>query len=216
MRRAAKLPRPMRLRFAFLLFSLLLIFAPCAARAEMADMPVVKLQSLDKVTARTMTFEVRVGSTVKFGPIYIKVQACRKAPPIEQPESASFLQIWEVTSKNESKWIYSGWMFASSPALSAMDHPIYDVWVLDCLDRKSTDPAAPKVEIKKSSSVTVDNGDGTQEVIDLDGDETPIEAKPVTDGEVTGEEAKPPETAPPSDVKPTDLPVTPTAPAKAE
>jgi hypothetical protein len=144
-----------------------------SARAEMTDYPVVKLQSLDKVTARTMTFEVRVGSTVKFGPIYIKVQSCRKAPPIDQPESAAFLQIWEVTSKEESKWIYSGWMFASSPALSAMDHPIYDVWVLDCLERKSTDPvpaAAPEPA-------------------------APEEA-PVKDGEVTGAEAEPPATAP--------------------
>lgn len=140
-------------------------------RAELTDHPVVKLQSLDKVTARTMTFEVRVGSTVKFGPIYIKVQSCRKAPPIDQPESAAFLQIWEVTPKDESKWIYSGWMFASSPALSAMDHPIYDVWVLDCLERKSTDPAPV--------GQTEPAGDST-----------------VKDGEVIGAEAEPPVAAP--------------------
>lgn len=144
------------------------------ARAELTEYPVVKLQSLDKVTARTMTFEVRVGSTVKFGPIYIKVQSCRKAPPIDQPESAAFLQIWEVTPKEESKWIYSGWMFASSPALSAMDHPIYDVWVLDCLERKSTDPVpVPAAPAAESSSDA-----------------------PVKDGEVTGAEAEPPASAP--------------------
>ena len=114
----------------------------------MTDMPVIKLQSLDKVSARTMTFEARVGSTVKFGSLYIKTQACRKAPPIDQPESAAFLQIWEVTPKdNQPHWVFSGWMFASSPALSSMDHPIYDVWVLDCLERKTGEaaPAAPGV-----------------------------------------------------------------------
>ena len=162
-----------------------LIFMPPLARAEMVEQPVVKLQSLDKVTARTMTFEVRVGSTVKFGPIYIKVQSCRKAPPMEQPESASFLQIWEVTPRDESKWIYSGWMFASSPALSPMDHPIYDVWVLDCLERKSTDPVPPKAEIKDSTTVVVAPDLAT------------ITDGPNTDGEVTGAEAEPPKDAPP-------------------
>lgn len=126
--------------FRTTLLALILVAAvvlPGAARAEMIDYPVVKLRSLDKISARTMTFEARVGSTVKFGPIYIKVQACRKAPPIEQPESASFLQIWEVTPQEEARWVFSGWMFASSPALSSMDHPVYDVWVLDCLEHKT-------------------------------------------------------------------------------
>lgn len=104
-----------------------------AARAEMEDYPVVKLQSLDKATARTMTFEAKVGSTVKFGPLYIKPLACRKAPPVEPPESAAFLQVWELNKEEKGEWIFSGWMFASSPSLSSMDHPIYDVWVLDCL-----------------------------------------------------------------------------------
>ena len=100
----------------------------------MDDYGAVKLQSLDKVSARTLTFEAKVGETVKYGPLYIKIQACRKAPPLEQPESAAFLQIWEIPPETgEAEWIFSGWMFASSPALSAMDHPVYDVWVIDCM-----------------------------------------------------------------------------------
>lgn len=99
----------------------------------MDEYPSVKLQSLDKITARTMTFEADVGSTLKFGPLFIRVQSCRKAPPIEQPESAAFLQVWEVTPEEKAQWVFSGWMFASSPGLSSMDHPVYDVWVLDCL-----------------------------------------------------------------------------------
>lgn len=104
----------------------------------MDDHAIVKLRSLDKVTARTETFEARVGSTIQFGELYIKVQACRKAPPIEQPESAAFLQMWELDLEDNPQWVFSGWMFASSPALSSMDHAIYDVWVLDCLDRVET------------------------------------------------------------------------------
>jgi hypothetical protein len=177
--------------------------APIAATPtppKLIEHPVVKLQSLDKVTARTVTFEARVGSTVKFGPIYIRVQACRKAPPTEQPESASFLQIWEVTPRGESKWVYSGWMFASSPALSPMDHPIYDVWVLDCLARKSTDPVpvvTPKPETKTPDAKSADD--------DLSGENVELaepEAAVVRDGELTGADAEPPKDAPPV----TDLP----------
>jgi hypothetical protein len=156
---------------------------------QMSDEPVVKLQSLDKVTARTMTFEVKVGTTVKFGPIYIKVHSCRKAPPIATPESAAFLQIWEVTKKDESKWIYSGWMFASSPALSAMDHPIYDVWVLDCLARKSTDPV-PKAEEKKAETPKKD-------AVKSEINPTTPKEGDVKDGVVTGAAAEPPKAAPP-------------------
>lgn len=126
---------------------------PAGAGATMIDHPVVKLQSLDKITARTMTFEARVGSTIKFGPLYIKVQACRKAPPIEQPEAASFLQIWEITAEDTANWVFSGWMFASSPALSPMDHPIYDVWVIDCLaDTPSDETTGPENESAADAS----------------------------------------------------------------
>lgn len=112
---------------------------PAFAAPEMIDYPIVKLQSLDKIPARTMTFEANVGSTVKFGSLYIKVQACRKSSPLEKPESAAFLQIWEMSAKEEPEWVFSGWMFASSPALSYMDHALYDVWVLDCLTNKEGD-----------------------------------------------------------------------------
>jgi hypothetical protein len=121
---------------------LILVFLPQKTYAlASVDFPIVKLRSLDKTSARTSVFEAQVGSTVKFGEVYIKVQACREAPEMEKPESAAFLQIWEVkpeiaTHVEKPEWIFSGWMFSSSPGLSSMDHPIYDVWVLDCLEKK--------------------------------------------------------------------------------
>ncbi len=118
------------------------------AQNVMESAPVVKLRSLDKVTARTETFEARVGSTVKFGPLYIKVQACRKASPVDRPESAAFLQIWEIDANDQAQWIFSGWMFSSSPALSPMDHPIFDVWVIDC--------QSDQAEEKKEDELTDD------------------------------------------------------------
>jgi hypothetical protein len=107
---------------------------------EYEEYPSIRLRSLDKITARTLTFDAQVGSTVKFGDIYIKIQSCRKPPPVEKKESAAFLQIWQVDKiKKESHWVFSGWMFSSSPALSAMNHSVYDVWVMDCLGK---DPEA--------------------------------------------------------------------------
>ncbi|MBI1301290.1 MAG: DUF2155 domain-containing protein [Alphaproteobacteria bacterium] len=102
----------------------------------MSDFPKVKLQSLDKITAHTATFEANVGSTLKFGPLFIKVQSCQKSSPLDSPESAAFVQIWENDAENEPQWVFSGWMFASSPALSSLDHAIYDVWVVDCLNAR--------------------------------------------------------------------------------
>ncbi len=114
------------------------------------DKKIAVLRALDKVTARVQTVEAPVGQITRFGDIFIKVQACREPPAIFLPESAAFLQIWDVPAgQTESRWVFSGWMFATSPALSAMDHPVYDVWVMDC---KS--PNEPKVQTPKPAPVT--------------------------------------------------------------
>ncbi len=138
----------------FLLFLFIVFIAFPAGATAVIDYPAVEIRALDKSTARTKTFKVKVGETIQYGSLYIKVQACRKSDPLEKPESASFLQIWEVPlNSDKSEWIFSGWMFASSPALSAMDHAVYDVWVLDCLTdikQEKTVPKEPetKAEIK--------------------------------------------------------------------
>ncbi len=111
----------------------------------MEDMPVAVLRAIDKVSARTVTFDVPVDKTVKFGhSLFIKPRACRKSSPLDEPEAASFLQIWEkkaddATGEEKADWVFSGWMFASSPALSAMDHAVYDVWVIDCKNSATSD-----------------------------------------------------------------------------
>lgn len=142
---------------------------------EMTNFPRVKLQTLDKATARTKTFEAEVGSTLKFGPLYIKVQSCQKSSPIDQPESSAFVQIWEVPpeekkTEGKAEWVFSGWMFASSPALSPMDHPIYDVWLMDCLPEKGQTPdiaATPIVPTPIPTTSTV--------AIPEDPDATPLD-----------------------------------------
>jgi hypothetical protein len=107
--------------------------------AEMENTGYVVVRTIDKLSARTHTFDIPVDKTVKFGnSLFIKVRACRKSSPLNQPENAAFLQIWErKPHEEESKWIFSGWMFSSSPSLSSMDHPVYDVWVISCKNKST-------------------------------------------------------------------------------
>ncbi|MEE8213856.1 MAG: DUF2155 domain-containing protein [Alphaproteobacteria bacterium] len=110
-----------------------------AGGAAAAPYEVAVLQGMDKVTARVSTIEAPVGEVVKFGTLEIIARHCDKRPPEETPESASFLDIWEVRQGEAAVSLFRGWMYASSPALSALEHPVYDVWVLDC--RKSSSKA---------------------------------------------------------------------------
>lgn len=90
------------------------------------------LGGLDKITARVVTIEAPVGEPVRFGTLEIVARACKKRRPEENPESAAFLDIWDIKQGQPAQGVFRGWMFASSPALSAMEHPVYDIWVLDC------------------------------------------------------------------------------------
>lgn len=137
-------------------------FSPASA-LDYEEYPSIRLRSLDKITARTLTFDAQVGNTVKFGDIYIKIQSCRKPPPVEKNEASAFMQIWQVDkSKSQSRWIFSGWMFSSSPALSGMDHPVYDVWVIDCLGK---DPEALPVNETKQDKALPDEGTVPEESV---------------------------------------------------
>ena len=114
-----------------------LMFAVSAALAQDAEPPeppltVAVLQGLDKVTARISTISAPINDTVRFGSLRITARTCTKTPPTEPPEVAAFLEVTEAQPGELPKPVFSGWMFASSPALSAMEHPVYDVWVIDC------------------------------------------------------------------------------------
>ena len=119
---------------------LLAIATPSLAIAEMIPEPVALLQGLDKITARVSKFEAPVGTPVRFGTLSIRVRDCQKNPPEETPESAAFLEIDELRPGEASLRVFSGWMFASSPALSALEHPVYDVNLLDCRSASGSPP----------------------------------------------------------------------------
>ena len=92
----------------------------------------IVLQGLDKVTARISKFSASIGVPVTFGTLEITARACHEKPPEEPPESSAFLEIREKQNGEPLELLFSGWMFASTPGLSALQHPVYDVWVLDC------------------------------------------------------------------------------------
>ena len=123
-----------------------LISALFAGPASADPYPVAVLRGLDKVTGRVTTLNAPVGEPIRFGALEIIVRTCDKRPPEEPPESAAFLEITESKEGSAKANLFHGWMFASSPALSAMDHAVYDVWVLDCVSTASTDASSSSSE----------------------------------------------------------------------
>ena len=108
---------------------LFLFFSPSLC-AENFNTAVIR--GLDKVTATVITFEVSIGQTIKFGTLEIIVRTCNKSSPEEPPESNVFIDVWETRPSRPAISVYRGWMFASSPSLAAMEHPVYDLWIIDC------------------------------------------------------------------------------------
>ena len=118
----------------------LLLFAPVKAAQDENGIvtDAVVLGALDKITARVNTLRGRVGVPMTFGTLKIIVRECVARPPEEPPESTAFLEIYQMHDENKETKVFSGWMFTSSPALSALDHPVYDVWVLGCENSASS------------------------------------------------------------------------------
>jgi hypothetical protein len=102
-----------------------------------------QLRALDKLVARVTQIDAPLNQEVKVGTLSITVRACVVNPPEAPPESSAFLEISETKPGEQTKPIFSGWMFASSPALSALEHPVYDVWVVGCKTAASA-PTPPK------------------------------------------------------------------------
>ena len=123
----------MRLSFLFLAAGAALgaALVDGAAAAE-AERRLAVLQALDKVVARTSRLEAPLDRPVRFGTLRIVVRACHAAPPEEPPENVAFLEIDEVHHDERAVRLYTGWMFSSTPGLAALEHPVYDIWVLAC------------------------------------------------------------------------------------
>jgi hypothetical protein len=113
-----------------------LVAGAAHAQGPVIEHHVAVLQGLDKVTARISPVRAPLDTATTFGTLEIVARTCRETPPTEPPESAAFLEIRELPPASDPDGprteLFSGWMFASSPAVSALEHPVYDVWVVDC------------------------------------------------------------------------------------
>lgn len=102
------------------------------AHADRIKNPTGVFSGLDKITGRIVSFEVGVGETVQFGSLQMKADVCFTKPPTENPNTTSFVEVDETGSDGKPRQVFSGWMFAGSPGLHGIEHPVYDIWLVDC------------------------------------------------------------------------------------
>lgn len=112
-------------------------------------------RGLDKVTARVWKFEATVNKPVIFEQFEIMVRRCNKQPPEETPNTTAFVQVDELRLNEDRAKVFSGWMFASSPGLNAVEHPVYDVWLIDC--KMAEVSASADIEEKVEAAAESDN-----------------------------------------------------------
>lgn len=127
--------------------SLLVTFMPVQAQDSIVpdalateENDTVVLRALDKITARITEIALPIGQEVRFGTLAIGARYCRTRPPIETPETFAYLEIDDLKRSGDRSRVFEGWMVASSPALNALEHAVYDVWVVNC---RMTLPESP-------------------------------------------------------------------------
>ncbi len=117
------------------------ILLPQAASAARIENSVAVFSGLDKITGRITTFDVYVNETVQFGALQVTPKACYSRDQAEAQKIDGFVEVDEITLDRKIRRIFTGWMFADSPGLNAVEHPIYDVWLKDC--KQNSDVPAP-------------------------------------------------------------------------
>jgi hypothetical protein len=110
---------------------------PSGASAQRIENQVAVFAALDKVTARIQKLEVKLGESQKFGALKITPRTCYSRPPTEPPKTTTFVEVEETELDGKQKKLFSGWMFAESPGLNAVEHPVYDVWLTECAGPKT-------------------------------------------------------------------------------
>ncbi|MBQ7413772.1 MAG: DUF2155 domain-containing protein [Alphaproteobacteria bacterium] len=135
------------------------LFLSLTAQAADIEATAVVLRGVDKITGRTQTNQIKIGQPVQVHNIRITAQRCLKKPPEETPENAAFLIIEE--EKNSTyQVIFNGWMFSSNPAISSLEHPVFDIWVLDCLapdnEKEQENKDSVKTPVLSTDKVQID------------------------------------------------------------
>ena len=117
------------------------------AAADKIANPVAVFSGLDKITGRIINFDVAIGETVQFGALQVTPRACYTRPPTETTNTDAFIEVDEITLQGEIKRLFTGWMFAASPGLHAVEHPIYDVWLSDCKNPVVAQAPTPAADV---------------------------------------------------------------------
>ncbi len=130
------------------IIGVLLCYATVANAGRTAN-PIAVFNGLDKITGVTTIFEIGIGEQKRFGGLIVKPDVCYSRPVTEEPKTTSFVEVDEIEAGNTRKRLFSGWMFAESPGLNAVEHPIYDVWLTGCRD-----PSAPPPLVETAPDVT--------------------------------------------------------------
>ncbi|MBW3098934.1 DUF2155 domain-containing protein [Pseudohoeflea coraliihabitans] len=133
---------------ASLLLSAVLPFG--ASQAARIENPVAEFSGIDKITGRITTFDVYIDETVQFGALQVTPRVCYSRDQTEAPKTDTFVEVDEITLDRKIRRIFTGWMFADSPGLNAVDHPVYDVWLKDCKQQSNVPPpdGMPEAEVQ--------------------------------------------------------------------
>ncbi|MGX8007748.1 DUF2155 domain-containing protein [Mesorhizobium sp. ORM8.1] len=165
-----------------LIAAILILFASTAvfaaaqtpAAPSVADRitnPVAEFAGIDKITGRIITFDVYIDETVQFGALQVTPRVCYSRPDTEQPKTDSFVEVDEITLDRKIRRIFTGWMFAESPGLNAVEHAVYDVWLKGCKQKSDvppptaakTDTAKPKTPAAKPKPTAAEPADTAPE-----------------------------------------------------
>lgn len=143
-------------RVAGSILALAVLLAPTMpAMADTIANPVAAFSGLDKITGRITKFDVYIDETVQFGALQITPRVCYTRPPTETQRTSVFIEVDQVSLNGQISRIFTGWMFADSPALNAIDHAVYDIWLEDC--RQSTDVPPPPAAAAPQEAPSADN-----------------------------------------------------------
>lgn len=165
MRLLINITRPLRPALAASIALVTAWLAPIApANAERIENQVAVFAALDKVTARIQKLEVPLNQTVEFGALKLTPRVCYSRPATERPKTTSFVEVTETELDGSEKPLFTGWMFAESPGLNAVEHPVFDVWLTECASPTSASAAAasaagdqPVVEGDEPAGATEEN-----------------------------------------------------------
>jgi hypothetical protein len=125
------------------------------AASDRITKPVAEFAGIDKITGRIITFDVYIDETVQFGALQVTPRICYSRPETEEPKTDSFVEVDEITLDRKIRRIFTGWMFAESPGLNAVEHAVYDVWLKGCKQKSDVPPPdaakaeTPKVDTSK-------------------------------------------------------------------